>query len=269
MWQGDGVDPSEAPERGTTVQSLARGLSVITAFDAEHPVMSVSDIARRTGLARAVVARFVRTLEDLGYLRGDGRRFALTPRVLELGFSYLSALSLPEIAQPHLEMLSASVHESASASVLDGADIVYVARVPTQRIMSLRISIGTRFPAVTTSMGRVLLAALPVDRVDAVLGDTEVAPRTPRTIVDGRLLRVELERVREQGYALVDEELEVGLRSIAVPVRRGPNGLIVAAINVSTASARYLPDAMIAELLPPLLGAAERIGADLAGARGL
>ena len=154
----DASNSSRDPS-GQYVQSLARGLKVIKAFDVEHSEMTLSDIARRTGLTRATSRRFLLTLLELGYVRTDGRLFSLTARVLELGFSYLSALSLPEIAQPHLEHLAATIHESTSASVLDETDIVYVARVPTRRIMSVRINIGTRFPAFATSMGRVLLAS--------------------------------------------------------------------------------------------------------------
>src|SRR5690606_9465801 len=166
-------DPS-----GQYVQSLARGLSVIRAFDDDHSAMTLSDIARRTGLTRATSRRFLLTLSELGYVKTDGRMFSLTARVLELGFSYLSALSMPEIAQPHLEQLSNTTHESTSASVLDGTDIVYVARVPTRRIMTVRINIGTRFPAYATSMGRVLLAALPEDALDGQLDAIDFAAMT-------------------------------------------------------------------------------------------
>src|ERR687895_1378644 len=159
---------TKTPERGAHfVQSLARGLAVIRAFDAASPELTLSDVARKTGLTRAAARRFLLTFADLGYVRTDGRLFALSPRVLELGYAYLSSLTLPEVAEPHLERLVAEVHESSSVSVLDGDDIVYVARVPTARIMRVSISIGTRFPAYATSMGRVLLAALPEDRLDA------------------------------------------------------------------------------------------------------
>ena len=217
-------------ERSTTVQSLVRGLSVIAAFDATHAAMSVGEIARRTGLNRAAAGRFVRTLEALGYVRSRERTYELTAKVLELGFSYLSALSLPEIAQPHLEALSREVNESTSASVLDGTDVVYVARVPTQRIMSLHISIGTRFPAAITAMGRVLLAALPDDEVDRLLDGPALAPRTPFTLVRGTSIHDELSLVRRQGYALADQELEPGLRSVAVPITQGTSGPTIAAV---------------------------------------
>src|SRR4051794_23692642 len=153
--------PPDVPARGTHfVQSLERGLAVIRAFDAEAPELTLSDVARRTGMSRAAARRFLLTLADLGYVRTDGRQFSLSPRVLELGYAYLSSLSLPEVAEPHLEALVAEVRESSSMSVLDGGDIVYVARVPVSRIMTVAINVGTRFPAYATSMGRVMLAGL-------------------------------------------------------------------------------------------------------------
>lgn len=244
------------------VQSLERGLAVIRAFGPEEPELTLSDVARRTGLTRAAARRFLLTLADLGYVRSDGKRFALTPRVLELGYAYLSSLSLPEIAEPHLERLAAEVRESSSVSVLDGDDIVYVGRVPTSRIMRVSINVGTRFPAHATSMGRVLLAALPDAELDAYLARAELQPLTPRTITDAGDLRAELEHIREQGWALVDQELEEGLRSVAAPIR-GRDGQVVAAVNVSAHASRASADAVKNSLLPPLLATAERIESDL------
>ena len=248
------------------VQSLARGLAVIRAFDAEHAELSLSEAARRADMPRAAARRFLRTLETLGYVRGTGdgasRTYALTPRVLELGFSYLSALSLPEIVQPHLERLSREVDESVSAAVLDGADIVYVARVPTRRIMSVRITIGTRFPAYATSMGRVLLAGLPVSESDAAVLASPRLPLTERTVTDPTALRAELARVREQGWSLVDGELEPGLRSIAVPLRDRA-GVVLAALNVSTSATRDTVDRVVEVYLPALRSAAAAIEAEL------
>ena len=168
------------------VQSLERGLAVIRAFGPEDPELTLSDVARRTGLTRAAARRFLLTLADLGYVRSDGRLFALTPRVLDLGYAYLSSLSLPEVAEPHLERLAAEVRESSSVSVLDGDEIVYVGRVPTSRIMRVAINVGTRFPAYATSMGRVLLAALEPDELDAYLARAEIRPLTARAIADAR-----------------------------------------------------------------------------------
>lgn len=256
--------PEEDEERGAYfVQSLARGLSVIRAFDAEHVELTLSDVARATGLTRAAARRFLLTLADLGYVRTDGRLFALTPRVLELGYAYLSGLSLSEIAQPHLERLAARVHESTSVSVLDGADIVYVARVPVSRIMTVGINLGTRFPAHATSMGRVLLAGLSPAELTAHLAGVTLPRLTPGTIADHDELTAELDRVRTQGYALVDQELEEGLRSIAVPIH-DRHRRVVAAVNVSTHASRTPVDVLRDELLPALRETATGVESDLA-----
>jgi IclR family pca regulon transcriptional regulator len=191
------------------------------------------------------------TLEQLGYVRSDARLFSLTPRVLELGYAYLSSLELPEIAQPHLQELVERVHESSSVSVLEGTEVVYVARVPTsRRIMTVSISVGTRFPAFVTSMGRVLLAGLPEEDRAAIGMPAELGE--------------ELERVRRQGWAIVDQELEVGLRSIAAPIHDGA-GRVVAAINLSSHASRRTLDDVRRNLLPPLLETAAAIDRDLSG----
>ena len=249
---------------GAFVQSLERGLLVVRALSVPEP-QALSAVARTTGLSRAAARRFLLTLEQLGYVRQAGGRFALTPRVLELGYAYLSALTLPELAQPHLERLAAEVQESSSVSILDGDDIVYVARVPTRRIMSVSISVGTRFPAYATSMGRVLLAGLPGDELDARLASAEPAGLTPRTITSPAALREEIARVRRQGYALVDEELELGLRSLAAPIRvRG--GEVAAAVNLSAHAPRTSVADMKRRMLAPLRETAAAIERDLAAA---
>ncbi|MFV0434013.1 MAG: IclR family transcriptional regulator C-terminal domain-containing protein [Leucobacter sp.] len=253
---------AQEPQNGDFVQSLARGIAVIRAFDAEHAELTLSEAAKRAEIPAAAARRFLRTLETLGYVRGDGKRFALTPRVLELGFSYLSALSLPEIMQPHLERLSREVDESVSAAVLAGADIVYVARVPTRRIMSVRITIGTSFPAYATSMGRVLLAALPDAELARELGAIRPERLTDRTITDPASLAAEIVGVRDRGYAIVDGELEAGLRSVAVPVR-GRDGRVAAAINVSTSATRDSVEHLREHHLPLLLGTARAIENEL------
>lgn len=245
------------------VQSLARGLAVIRAFSAADPELTLSQVARATGLSRAAARRFLLTLEDLGYVRSDGRLFSLTPRVLELGYAYLSSLSLPEVADPHLERLAAEVRESASVAVLDGEDVVYVARVATARIMRVTISIGTRFPAYCTSMGRVLLAGLPPAELEAYLERAPLRRLTSHTIVLPAALRAELGKVGGQGWAMVDQELEEGLRSIAAPIR-DRSGRTVAAVNVSTHASRTTLQAARRDLLPPLLATAAKIEADLA-----
>ncbi len=248
--------------RPTFVQSLARGLAVIRAFDAEHPELSLSDVARMTGLNRAAARRFLHTLVELEYVRTDGRRFSLGPRVLELGYSYLSSLTLPELALPAMERLVERVHESCSMAVLDGGEVVYVARVPTKRIMSVTISVGTRFPAYATSMGRVLLAHQPSDWLDSYLARARLEPLTPRTVTDPERLREILDQVRSDGYCLVDEELEVGLRSMAAPIR-GKQGRVLAAINVSAHISRGPAELIRKDLLPPLLDTAHEISNDV------
>ncbi|HEX3788794.1 MAG TPA: IclR family transcriptional regulator C-terminal domain-containing protein [Pseudonocardiaceae bacterium] len=244
------------------VRSLERGLAVIRCFAADTPELTLSDVARATGLTRAAARRFLLTLVDLGYVRTDGKLFSLTPRVLELGYAFLSSLSLPEIAQPHLEKLSAEVRESSSVAVLDGADVVYVARVPVSRIMTVAINLGTRFPAYATSLGHVLLAGLDDARLSSYLDTIRLDPLTPHTITSGASLRAELAIVREQGWALVDQELEAGLRSVAAPIR-DRSGRVVAAVNVSTHASRTSTEAAQETILPLLLATVSRIESDL------
>ncbi|WP_138445103.1 IclR family transcriptional regulator domain-containing protein [Sinomonas susongensis] len=252
------------------VQSLARGLAVIRAFDADHQEMTLSEVATRTELTRATARRFLHTLVELGYMRTDGRLFALTPLVLQLGYSYLSAQRLPELAQPFLEDLSHREGESTSMAILDGTDIVYLARIHTRRIISVGISPGTRFPAHATSMGRVLLAALPGADLATYFATARLDPLTPRTLTSREAIEAELTRVRGQGYAVVDQELEVGLRSLAVPVL-GSDGRTLAAINLAL-SARLEGDgdreAEVQRLVPELRKAAAGI-ADAARAAGV
>ncbi|GAB3269201.1 IclR family transcriptional regulator domain-containing protein [Kineosporia babensis] len=252
--------------RAESLQSLTRGLAVIKCFDAEHADLSLSDVARRSGTSRATARRILHTLEDLGYVRLRDGRFSLTPRLLELGGAYLASSSLPALARPHLSDLTAACDESSSLSELDGDEIVYVARVERRRIMSVAIGLGTRFPAYATSMGRVLLAGQPAEWAAEYVSRVELVGLTARTIVDGEELRAELERVRDQGWCLVDEELEPGLRSIAAPVRDA-DGRVVAAVNVSTTTRRSVPE-IRAQLLGPLLECAREINTDLASLRG-
>jgi IclR family transcriptional regulator, pca regulon regulatory protein len=250
------------PERGPDfVQSLERGLAVIRAFNADRPSLTLSEVATATGVTRAAARRFLITLMSLGYVRSDGRRFSLSARVLDLGYAYLSSLSLPEIAEPHLEALVAEVNESSSVSVLDGDDIVYVARVPVSRIMTVAISVGTRFPAYATSMGRVLLAGLPDGELDTYLAKVRVERLTGRTVASPAALRSELLRIRAQGWALVDQELEDGLRAVAAPIR-DRNGKTIAALNISVAASRMPLEAMRRRFVPPLVATAARIEAD-------
>ena len=244
-----------------TVQSLVRGLAVIRAFDAQHPRRTLAQVADATGLARATTRRFLHTLIAEGYAATDGAEFWLTPKMLELGYAYLSSLGLPTIAQPHLEALSRTLNESCSLSVLDGSDVVYVARSAASRIMSVNITIGTRFPAHATSMGRVLLAGLDDAQIDEYLADP-LEPITPSTITDPDTLRSALRNIRDAGWCVVDQELEAGLRSIAAPVRDS-TGKTVAAVNVSTHVAAHPYEQLVDNLLPQLLNTAEAITRDL------
>lgn len=245
------------------LQSLARGISVLSALGAGGPAgMTLSEAAAATGLPRATARRALLTSARQGYVSTDGNRFRVLPRILELGYARLSQLSLGELAQPHLAEVVAAVHESASMAVLDGDDIRYVARAAAGRIMSVDIMIGTRFPAYATSMGRVLLADLPESERARQLGQTELKALTSRTVTEPAALARLLETAAREGCALVDQELEEGLRSIAVPVR-DPAGRAVAAINVSLHAARTSAEEARAVVLPVLRAAAAGISADL------
>jgi len=248
------------------VQSLERGLAVIRAFDAAHPELTLSEVAAATSVTRAAARRFLLTLAELGYVRSDGRLFSLTPKVLELGYAYLSSLSLPDVAEPHLETLATEVNESSSISVLDRDDVVYVARVPVSRIMTVTISVGTRFPAYATSMGRVLLAGLPADQLEEYLSRVRLQRLTSRTVSSVASLRAELARVKAQGWAIVNQELEEGLRAVAAPIR-DRRDRVIAAVNISTQASRTSLETMRRELLPPLLATVKRIESDLSTAR--
>jgi IclR family pca regulon transcriptional regulator len=252
----------DRPRSADFVQSLERGLMVLRAFDADHRELGLSEVARIAGLTRAAARRFLLTLVSLGYMNQADGRFSLSPRVLELGYSYLSSLTLPEVAAPHMETLVASVNESSSISVLDGTEIVYVARVPTRRIMSITLAVGTRLPAYATSMGRVLLAALPEATLETRLAQIEMRPLSARTITEVDALRVVLDRVRRQGWAAVDQELEEGLRSLAVPIHDAA-GTVVAALNVSVHASRGSMTTLRKDFLPLARQAAEAIEGDL------
>jgi IclR family pca regulon transcriptional regulator len=244
------------------VQSLARGLTVIEAMGTTAGPATLSEVAVATGLSRAAVRRILLTLAELGYVAASGRQFSLTARVLGLGYSYLSSLPLTHVVIPHMERLVEEVHESCSVSVLDGSDIVYVARVPTKRIMSVNLSVGTRLPAYATSMGRVLLAALSPPKLDAYLAKVALVARTRRTVTGAAELRRILAQVARQGWAMVDQELEDGVRSVAVPLHeRG--GRAVAAMNVSGHASRTSRTRLVKEVLPRLRAAAAAIDESL------
>jgi IclR family transcriptional regulator, pca regulon regulatory protein len=258
-----GVWVSEEWQSGEFVQSLERGLAVLRAFDHDRPSMTLADAAKATGLTRATARRLLHTLVTIGYVSTDGKRFELTPKVLDLGYAYVSSLQLSDIAQPFMENLSGEVHESVSAAVLDGNQVVYVARVNTQRIMTISLSIGSRLPALWTSMGRVLIAGRPDADLDAFLAAAPLTPPTARGLVDRAALRAELLTIRNQGYALVDQELEEGVRSIAAPLR-DRTGRVLAGMNVSTHAGRVTLKELRGEILPRLLDTAAQINAQLA-----
>jgi len=255
--------PAESPKDTPNVQSLVRGLSVIRTFNDDHPRQTLAQVAEATGLARATARRFLHTLVSVGYAGTDGTEFWLTPRILELGYSYMSGLGLPAIAQPRLEELSRRIGEPSSLSVLDGTDVVYVNRVPVRRIMTVSITIGTRFPAYATSMGRVILADMTPEDLDHYLDTVDLVPLTPMTKVDPDELRTVIAQVRDQGWAIVDQELEPGLRSLAAPVR-SPQGTVVAAVNISTQTVVHDLEDLHRRFLPALIETAEQISHDLA-----
>jgi IclR family pca regulon transcriptional regulator len=238
--------------------SLARGLSVIRAFTDQEPNLTIAEVARLAGISRAAARRCLYTLAQLGYAGSDGRTFCLRPKMLTLGYAFLSSAALPQVLQPFLERVSATLRESSSAAVLEDGEIVYIARASTQRIMSMELSVGSRLPAYCTAMGRVLLAHLPADQLMGYLKSVQLEPLTELTITRRDELRHALDVAREQGYALVDQELEVGLVSIAVPVRNVGGG-VVAAMNVSLQAARVAPGDMDTRYLPVLREAADEI----------
>jgi IclR family transcriptional regulator, pca regulon regulatory protein len=239
------------------VQSLARGLDVLRAFDAAHPALTLTEVARRTELTRATARRLLLTFQTLGYMTSDGKLFELTPRVLDLGYAYVSSLQLPEIAQPYMEALSESVSESVSVAVLD------VARVPTKHVMSISLALGSRLPAAVTSLGRVLLAGLPAVEFEAFLATASWIPRTTRTIRFPDELRHVVSECRKLGFAVVDEELEDNVRSVAAPLtdRRGK---VIGALNVGTSAARVSLADLHERIVPELLASAHAISARLA-----
>lgn len=239
--------------------SLARGLSVIRAFEAGPTSLSIGDVARLTGMSRAAARRCLHTLSTLGYAMPTGDGFELTPAVLSLGHTYLGSNAIARVAQPVLERISSQVHESCSLAVLDGQEIVYVARAATQRILSIAIAVGSRLPAACTSMGRAIVAFSDNDSRTRFLAGVKLVGHTPHTIVEKSALKAEFERIRRHGYALVDQELELGLRSLAVPVCRA-DGTAVAAINIGVHVGRLDRQALVRDLLPVLREGAAAIG---------
>jgi IclR family pca regulon transcriptional regulator len=242
------------------VGALQKGLAVIQALGASQSRLSLSEAARASGLTRAAARRYLLTLATLGYAESDGRRFALTPLVLRLGYAYFSSASLPRLAQPVLERIGERTHEVASIAVLDGADILFLARSTRRRILSASIGIGTRLPAYCTAMGRVLLAARSDAEIERFLKATRAKKLTPKTKTGHRALLEAILNARRQGYAMSDEELEIGLRSIAVPVTDS-RGLTRLAMSISLHAARMTPAQTVERLLPELRAGAEKLSA--------
>ena len=248
------------------VESLARGLDVLRCFQAQRPEMPLSEVATATGLARPTARRILLTMQELGYVAAAERGFRLTPRVLELGMAYIGSQGLWDIARPHLERLVAQTHESSSMAQLDGSDIVYVARVAVPKIISLSVTVGTRFPASATSQGKVLLAALSPVELRGVLaqpGRSGITTRRKLVLEDLEDLEVELAQIRARGWALADEELAAGVRSVAAPVRDG-TGSVIAAMNVTVHAAETSVSTLTEQHLPHLLHAASAVSADWA-----
>lgn len=239
--------------------SLGRGLVVLSVFSQHPREVTMSQISTETGISRAAVRRVLYTLEKLGYVGEQGRGFVLLPRVLGMGGAYVASSSMTAAAQPVLDALRDDVHESCSLGVLDGDDVLYVARAETVRIMSIGLRAGSRLPAYCTSMGRVLLAALPHDTLESYLERNPLRPRTERTVTRMDEFLDTLDRVRRDGVALVDQELEIGLRSIAVPVH-ARSGAVVGALNIGTQAGRVSLGVMQSQLLPRLREAAQRLG---------
>jgi IclR family pca regulon transcriptional regulator len=245
------------------IEAIARGLDVIRAFDARRPAMSLSEVAAATQLARPTARRILRTLELLGYVRQGDEGFTLTPRVLELGHAYVQALGLWDIARPHMRALVAQTRESSSIAQLDGSDIVYVARVAVPKIIALAVDIGTRFPAPQTSLGKILLAGLSAAELDTALATPSRSTVQARWQPDRPELDAVLRDVRAKGWALTDEQLAPGIRSIAAPLRDGEGG-VIAALNVTVHAAETSLETLQVDYLPRLLRTASDISADFA-----
>jgi IclR family pca regulon transcriptional regulator len=238
--------------------SLARGLAVLRAFADSRKPQTIAQISQQTGIPRAAVRRCLHTLRQLGYVDAELNNFTLRPKVLTLGYSWLSSTPLTAAAQPCLNAVSKALGESSSLAVLEEDQVLYVARAATSRVMSVSLSAGSRLPAYCSSLGRVLLAQLAPDELDAYLARTTLAPMTPHTVTDPARLRDVLAQVRRDGYAVNNEELELGLRSIAVPVR-GASGRVLAALNVGAHATRVTPERMVDEFLPVLRQGAQEL----------
>lgn len=239
--------------------SLARGLAVIQAFSQRRHHLTISQVSTTTGLSRAAVRRCLYTLAKLGFAGSDdNRHFFLRPRILALGHSYISSMPLATAAQPVLEHISHLLHESCSIATLDGVEIVYIARANVTRIMSIDLGVGSRLPAFCTSMGRAILANLPPEELESVLARVEFKRYTERTITNPAKLTQALRQIRRDGYSIIDQELEHGLRSMAVPIQN-PSGKVVAALNIGAHAQRVSIQEMQTKFLPHLRAAAQEL----------
>ena len=247
--------PTAAEERSSFVTALARGLAVMRAFDAQRPQLTLAELARLVGLPRATVRRCLLTLQELGYVESHGRLFGLSPQVLTLAHAYLSSSTLPRVAQPFVERVSDALDQSCSVSILHGREVIYVARSTRRRMSSLHREVGTHLPAHCTSMGRVLLGALPAPELDALLAGAALPAFTPLTVTDPAVLRDRVAQVRRDGYSIVEEELEIGLRALAVPLCNAA-GRPVAAMNVSTQASVTTRTELMRRFLPVMRSAA-------------
>jgi IclR family pca regulon transcriptional regulator len=256
------ADATRQDAQGEFVQSLERGLAVIRAFGSRRVSLTITDVAEATGLTRATARRFLLTLAHMGYVRNDGREYMLRPRVLELGYAYVSGIELPEAASPFLAELAAEVGESTSIAVRDDDHIVYLAHVAPQRIMTINVPVGGRDPLYCTALGRVLLAAEPADEIDRYLKSAKLTAYTAATVTNPADLRQALTQVRSDGCSLVEDELEDGLVAIAIPLRDA-DGAVIAAINLCTYSLRTAPADLVRLGLPPLRKTAAAIEAEM------
>lgn len=245
------------------VQSLIKGLAVIQAFGPDRKSMSMTEVANTIGISKPSARRFLLTLQSAGYVRREGEQFRLLPKVLDLGLAYFSSIDLPEIGERHLEELNMQVKEACSLGIFDGDSVIYIARAQWQRVRSVSVRVGTRIDPATTALGRVLLASLPDDELDAWIDRHKFEVYTEYTVADPKRLRAILDDVREKGWAMCDQEVELGVRTLAAPVHK-PGGKVVAGVNVAANYQRVPLDKLIEDVLPQLLDTTARIDRDLA-----
>lgn len=256
------IDADMSEEESPIIQSIERALRVLQVFSAEHPALTLSETAKFTGMSRATARRILLTFEQLGYVRKNGRVFSPTPRVLRLGYGYISSLPLWDRAQPHVRELADAVGEASSVAVFDDPDVVYVLRVPSQRPLSLTLTIGTRLPAYATSLGHVLLAGLSDADLENYLESTRLEPLTPKTITDKDRLRAAVAKARSQGYSVANGTRELGVQSVAAPITNR-TGEVIAAVNVSTNPVRVSMSDLRTRILPQVMATAKQISDDL------